>query len=131
MKTDDIKVIVHDDRTWKQKLKDGWLSFKYDLKIKWDTAVVWVANHWFDVAKILVVLLPVATQAVKFIRTAKGSAADLREDRMRHCYYDPSTGAHWKLKRDLTNSEQSELLKRKRGGELSEDILRDFGILKK
>ena len=126
-----VEVIDHDDRTWKQKLKDKVLEFKYDLKTWWAETSVWIVNHWFDVAKVLVVMLPIATQAVKFIRTCHGSAADLREQRMQNCYYDPSTGAHWRLKRDLTNAEQSELLSRQRRGELAEDILRDMRVLKK
>ena len=127
---ENIKVIVHDDRSWKEKLKDGFLAFKYDVKVKLATASVWLANHWVDACKVLILALPVATHAVKFIRICRGSSADCREYRMQKCYYDPSTGAHWKLKRDLTNREQSELLLRKRSGEYAEDILRDMKILK-
>lgn len=56
--------------------------------------------------------------------------AQLERDRIDRTYYDPSTGAHWELRRKLTNDERAELMARRRGGEYTEDILDDMRVLK-
>lgn len=68
---------------------------------------------------------------VKVIGIIKPSAAELHEKRMDKTYYDPSTGMHWDLKRNLTNSDRIEILDRKRDGEYTEDILTDMKLLKR
>lgn len=55
---------------------------------------------------------------------------DSERYRIEHTYYDPSTGAHWQLKRQLSNSERAELMARRRAGEYTEDILSDMRVLK-
>ena len=76
----------------------------------------------------------VAVSAVGAAATLKkvvGKTADQKKsDRVLHQYYDPRTGLHWQLKRELTNSERAELARRTRGGEFAEDILDDMGVLK-
>lgn len=49
--------------------------------------------------------------------------------RMERSYYDPSSRMHWDLRRKLNNYEKSELIRRRKNGENSYDILRDFGVL--
>lgn len=56
--------------------------------------------------------------------------AQLERDRIDHTYYDPQTGAHWELRRKLTNDERAELMARRRRGEFTEDILDDMRVLK-
>ena len=56
----------------------------------------------------------------------------LKDERKRidNTYYDPSTGAHWELKRKLSNDERAELMARRRNGEFVEDILDDMRVLR-
>jgi hypothetical protein len=64
------------------------------------------------------------------IKIVKPSAAELHEKRMAKTWYDPSTGFHWELKRDLTNHDRIEIMERRRAGEKVEDILRGMKIMK-
>lgn len=126
-----MKIIVNDDRSFKEKLRDKLSEMKVGLKNKAGEAWRWILDHAETILKITPVLLAIATGTVKFIRTVRGSAADRHEDRMKKCYYDPSSGFHWDLKRNLTNEERIEISRRKREGEFTEDILESMRVLKK
>lgn len=79
----------------------------------------------------LVVLVPLGLAAATGIKNLKSSTTkDSERQRIDHTYYDPTTGAHWQLRRPLTNSERAELMARRRAGEFTEDILEDMRVLK-
>lgn len=126
-----MTIIVNDKRTLKEKIRDKFSEVKTALKNKAGEAVRWVADHGETILKVTPILLAIATGTVKFIKAVRGSAADRHEDRMRKCYYDPSSGFHWDLKRNLTNEERIEISRRKREGEFTEDILTSMRVLKK
>lgn len=126
-----FEYVVVDDRSKEEKLKDKLNETKEKVSEKASEAINWTKNNWQAVLAGAAVAIPLATSAVKLVKSLKGSAADRHEDRMKNCYYDPSTGLHWDLKRMLSNSERIELMKRKRDGEYTEDILMDMKLLKK
>lgn len=126
-----FEYVVVDDRTKEEKLKDKLNEAKEKVSEKASEAINWAKNNWQAVLAGAAVAIPLATSAVKLVKSLKGSAADRHEERMKNCYYDPSTGLHWDLKRMLSNSERIELMKRKRDGEYTEDILMDMKLLKK
>lgn len=79
----------------------------------------------------LVVLVPLGLAAATGIKNLRSSTTrDSERQRIDTTYYDPCTGAHWQLKRQLSNRERSELMARRRNGEYTEDILWDMGVLK-
>lgn len=126
-----MNIIVNDTRTWKEKLRDKFSEAKTKLKNKAGEAGRRIADHAETILKLTPIVLAIATGTVKFIRTVRGSAADRHEDRMGKCYYDPSSGFHWDLRRKLTNEERIEISRRKREGEFTEDILKSMRVLKK
>lgn len=127
----DIKIEVVDNRTTKEKIRDTYEEVRDKAKVKTKEACDFVKDNWQTILAVSAAAIPVATGAVKLVKSLKGSAAERHEDRMKNCYYDPSTGLHWDLKRDLTNSERIELMSRKRNGEYTERILQDMRLLKK
>lgn len=126
-----FEYVVIDDRSKEEKLKDKLNEAKEKVSEKASEAINWTKDNWQAVLAGAAVAIPLATSAVKLVKSLKGSAADRHEDRMKNCYYDPSTGLHWDLKRMLSNSERIELMQRKRDGEYTEDILMDMKLLKK
>lgn len=121
--------------TGKETLKDKvtrlWGNAKCWCSNRLGEAKRWAEDHWMDLLKAIPYVLSAVAGGIKIAKMLKGSAADRHEDRMNKVYYDPSTGLHWDLKRNMTNAERSELMSRKRGGEFTEDILKDMRILKK
>lgn len=51
-------------------------------------------------------------------------------DRIDHTYYDPSTGFHWELRKKPTNADRAEILRRRKAGQDTYDILRQMGLIK-
>ncbi len=80
----------------------------------------------------LIVLVPLGLAAAKGVKNLATPSVDRGSERYRidHTYYDPSTGAHWQLRRSLNNRERAELMQRRRSGEYTEDILDDMGVLR-
>ena len=80
----------------------------------------------------LIVLVPLGLAAAKGVKNLTTPSTDRGSERYRsdHTYYDPSTGAHWQLRRPLSNDERAELMARRRRGEFTEDILDDMRVLK-
>ena len=72
----------------------------------------------------------IGTTAVAAINGISKLSNTRRTEEKRLEYYDPHTGAHWQLKRRLTNEERAELMRRQRAGEFTEDILYDMRVLK-
>ena len=66
-------------------------------------------------------------QVARVLRPTSQEKHDKRVDRQ---YYDPSTGIHWELRRKPTNNDRIELVRRKRNGENTEDILKDLRLIK-
>lgn len=79
----------------------------------------------------LVVLVPLGLAAATGIKNLRSSTTrDSERHRIDTTYYDPCTGAHWQLKRQLSNDERAELMARRRRGEYTEDILEDMRVLR-
>lgn len=79
----------------------------------------------------LIVLVPLGLAAARGVKHLRSTTAqDSERERIDKTYYDPSTGAHWQLKRQLNNDERAELMRRRRNGEYTEDILEDMRVLK-
>lgn len=79
----------------------------------------------------LLVLVPLGLAAARGVKNLRATTTrDSERDRIDHTYYDPSTGAHWELKRKLSNDERAELMARRRNGEYVEDILDDMRVLR-
>lgn len=127
----DIKIQVNDTRTFGEKVHDKIEEVRYKAKVTGENVVTWARENPESAVTVLAIAggaIGLATKIVKFIRP---SAAEMHERRMDKTYYDPSTGMHWDLKRNLTNKDRIEIMDRKRGGEFTEDILRDMRVLKK
>lgn len=117
MENEKIKVEVISER----KLK----ALRLKAKIREMAQAGW---EWCkDNKEMLVIFGTGATALVNGVTKLKRSH---REDEKKHIYYDPHTGAHWQLKRELTNAERAELMRRQRDGEYTEYILADMGVLK-
>lgn len=125
-----MEIIVNDTRSTKDKIRDKISEIKTAVSNRANEALRWTADHSGEIVQALPVVIGAATGTVKLIKLVRGSAQDRHEDRMDKCYYDPSTGLHWELERNMTNAERTELVQRKRAGEYTEDILRDMRILK-
>ena len=126
-----MEIIVDDTRSTKDKIKDKISEMRTAAENKANEMLRWTADHSSEVIGVIPVVIAGTTGAIKLIKAIRGSAAERHEERMSHCYYDPSTGVHWDLKRDLNNSERAELVRRKRDGEYAEDILADMRVLRK
>ena len=64
-------------------------------------------------------------------RNAKRKQADRQERERRSRIWDPTIGANWQLKRELSNKELAELKNRIELGESRYDVLSDMRVLKK
>ena len=75
--------------------------------------------------------IPLAIAAVKagqslvVNRRVKGERA-----RIDHTYYDPTTGFHWELRKKPTNADRAEILRRRKAGQDTYDILKQLGLIK-
>ena len=79
----------------------------------------------------IIVMTPVALGVGKaVVKAVKPTQYEKERKRIDETYYDPKTGAHWELKRKLSNKELERLMARRSGGEDSGTILRDMGLLK-
>lgn len=110
----------------RQKLKNavqnGWEVTKKAASNVWG----WCKENREELAFMVPVFLAAATGIQKL---RKPKQEDERE-RINTTYYDPSTGAHWRLRRELNNRERAELMARRRAGEYVEDILEDMRVLR-
>lgn len=66
-----------------------------------------------------------AGQSLVVNRRIKGERS-----RIDHTYYDPSTGFHWELRRKPSNADRAEILKRRKAGQETYDILRQMGLIR-
>lgn len=66
-----------------------------------------------------------AGQSLVVNRRIKGERS-----RIDHTYYDPSTGFHWDLRRKATNADRAEILRRRKAGQETYDILRQMGLIR-
>lgn len=114
-----VEVIDVDKKTWKEKAKDVWEKAKKMSK----RGLEWVDTHK-DTAIIL------GSLAIGTINAVHKASVTRRTEEKRYEYYDPHTGAHWALRRRLTNDERAELMRRQRSGEYTEYILEDMGVLR-
>ena len=66
----------------------------------------------------------------QLVKTLTPTAQEKHDKRVDRQYYDPSTGIHWELRRKATNNDRIELVRRKRNGENTEDILKDLKLIR-
>lgn len=126
-------IIVNEDGTEdrkamrREKIKSSLIKVKDGVKDFMSDA--W--NFCKENKEELVVLVPLGLAAATGIKSLRSSTTrDSERQRIDTTYYDPCTGAHWQLRRQLTNSERAELMARRRAGEFTEDILEDMRVLK-
>lgn len=126
-----MEIKVHDDRTFKEKARDKLIEAQdkfHDAEMKIGK---WIGENPERAVGVMLAIGGVICGGAKLIKAVRPSAAEIHERRMDRTYYDPSTGMHWDLKRNLTNAERCEIMSRKRDGEYTEDILRDMKLMKK
>ena len=107
---------------------------------KWDKCKTWMGRKYVQTKafvkehgrEIVTVGIPTAIVVTKaIVKACSKTQYEKERDRIDHTYYDPATGAHWELKRKLTNKERQELINRKDDGEDVYDILQDMKVGKK
>lgn len=126
-----MEIKVNDTRTFKEKIHDTIEEAKFKVTDATTRAKEWVREDPQRAITAFSVAAGTIGLAIKIVSLVKPTAAEMHERRMDKTYYDPSTGMHWDLKRNLTNSDRIEIMERKREGEYTEDILRDMKVLKK
>lgn len=123
-----VKVEVVDDG----KQHEQRTAFKQKLDAAWDTTKKAAKNGLQFVSENKEALFTAGTIIAGCVAFFKGNKtqAERERERIDSTYYDPQTGAHWRLKRCLNNRERMELVRRRREGEYTEDILDDMGVLR-
>lgn len=123
-----VKVEVVDDG----KQHEQRTAFKQKLDAAWDTTKKAAKNGLQFVSENKEALFTAGTIIAGCVAFFKGNKtqAERERERIDSTYYDPQTGAHWRLKRGLNNRERMELVRRRREGEFTEDILDDMGVLR-
>lgn len=106
---------VVDERTFKQKVKDSWNSFK-----------VWCGNH----KELIVIMIPVAGAAGKELLKAHRNNERIKAEDEKHnrSIYDRSNGHYIITKKDIKPEQQKVIDKRHKAGEDYYDILDDLGM---
>jgi hypothetical protein len=126
-----IKIVVVNEESKKKTFGERLESFKRKAADIFETVKYRVSLFWRDHWQTILKWAPAVLAAIGgIIKIVKPSAAELHEKRMAKTWYDPSTGFHWELKRDLTNHDRIEIMERRRAGEKVEDILRGMKIMK-
>ena len=116
-----------DDRTFKQKVKDGIGKAKDWSHDKWEDTKVFVRENKAELLFLAMVLGP---GILKMGDTAIRKKMQDRDRRIDECdYYDPRTGEHWYTRRPLTNNQKLNLERRYNEGESKGDILRSMHML--
>lgn len=107
-------------------------AFKQKLDTAWETTKKGAKNALQFVSENKEALFTAGTIIAGCVAFFKGNKtqSDRERDRIDTTYYDPTTGAHWRLKRSLSNRERMELMRRRRDGEFTEDILDDMNVLR-
>ena len=133
-------IILKEDGTedkaamFRQKLKSVMDSVKTKVKEVWPKVKESAAKMWSwfkDNKEDVGLFLATALGAIGFCKkTFAKPHVESERERINTTYYDPVTGCHWRLRRPLTNDERSELVRRRRMGEYSEDILEDMRVLR-
>ena len=110
-----------DDRTLKQKLKDGFSKAKSFGKEVWDDTKDFVKENKGTIAFYTMILGPGALKlGSEFLKNQRQK----KESRYDECdYYDPRTGEHWYVRSPLSNRQKLELERRYNDGESKGYIL--------
>ena len=112
----------------KQQKKDAIREKIANAKEKADKATEWCKEHPVETA----IVLSVGISAVASIgRNVRRHQIIKRENAKARTLYDPHTGMNWKLKRQLTNTEQEFVIRQARMGVPYYYSLNAIGILKK
>lgn len=116
-----------DDRTLKQKLKDGFSKAKTFGKEVWDDTKDFVKENKGTIAFYTMILGPGALKlGSEFLKNQRQK----KESRYDECdIYDNRTGQHWYTKRPLTNRQKLNLETRYNAGESIGSILNSMNML--
>lgn len=118
---------TYDDRTFKQKVKDGCEKAKIWAHDKWEDTKVFVKENKAELLFLTMILGP---GILKMGDTAIRKKMQDRDRRIDECdYYDPRTGEHWYTRKPLSNNQKLNLERRYNNGESKGDILRSMHML--
>ena len=129
-----IDLTVDKDGVCKEesKFKTRLRNFKDGAKRRISAGWKWCVDNKADLIILVPLGLATATKVKREFFPQKMTSVTARErDRVDRNYYDPTTGVNWTLKRPLRNYEKEELLRRRRSGEFTEEILRDMRVLER
>ena len=127
----DVVILDEDGKVDERAMKRQ--KIKNTLSDVWDRTKKTASDVWGwckENREELAFMVPVFLAAATGVQKLRGGRQESERTRIDTTYYDPSTGAHWRLKRTLTNSERAELMQRRRQGEYTEDILEDMRVLR-
>lgn len=109
--------------------KDGTVVEDDAKKEKWTTRIV---NWWDQNKEIVMIVVPPAIGLLTLGVKTFGKRINLqKEQNLKDRYvYDASLGHYWELKKKLSNSQWTEIERRKKTGECLGQILADMNVLK-
>lgn len=120
-----MEIIVIDNRSFKQKVRDGMHTVGEKAKKVLQVAM---DNPEITISVGLTVVCAVSTLVSKV-----NKAHEIHENELRRTssFYDRSLNCYWQTKRPLTADEMLEVEARKAAGESIGHILKSMGLLKK
>lgn len=120
-----MDVVVVDERTFKQKVKD----FCEDGKRK----VTKAAKDAWEHKEVVIPAIVTSAGAVGGLIKSINKHQQMKEEKLRRTrsFYDHSAGCYWETKRSLTTSEMLDVERRKKNGETYGEIFKSMGVLKR
>lgn len=103
-------------------------KFKAWMKNRWTDMTCWVSDHKTEI----MVVAPVVIGGIATTAKVVGKNVNLqKEQRLKEKFvYDTSLGHYWELKQKLSNSQWTEIERRRAQGETLGQILNDMRVLK-
>ena len=118
-------------KTFKEKVKEKWETFKVKAsKIK-DMTIAWANENPEQAGQVLVGLggLCITGGGAIYHQAAKKAKKKKEHDESEKEQYDPRTGQYFYIRRPMTNAEKLQLSRRMQNGEYKAEILNDLGLL--
>jgi hypothetical protein len=116
-----------DNRTLKQKIKDGWYKICDRATESYDNVKRKVEEHPAEAFTLTMVAIPGVLKIINSIIRAHSQNQVAKHDKCD--IYDPRTGEHWYTKRPLTSKQQLNLEQRYKAGESKGRILDSMNLL--
>lgn len=109
-----------------KRVKRAWRKIQFKNKV--NKAKCWVIDN----KEVIVLVAPAVIGGMaKFGRFACKHINLRKQENIKNLYcYDRSLGHYWRLRRELSNREWTEIDKRKHNGERLADILNEMKVLK-